>query len=167
MDFGCFLDPILDILLSQESSVSLTPASAITSEAVVLSEISPCSSVINFDEPKDGTASSFSQQDTAGQEVKKLSSSVEAEVLIKCLREAQVQVSESKNVDLFSKKLLNALVTIYAEEQFQLPEEKDWFDVIMLKKGSLAVLLLLLWTIAVFVIFSDFSHSKYGGSIPT
>ncbi|KAL2229665.1 UNVERIFIED_CONTAM: hypothetical protein Sindi_1560900, partial [Sesamum indicum] len=91
---------------------------------------------------------------------------IEAEVVIKHLREARIQVLNSKDVGP-SKKLLDALINIIIEEFYGgLYDEKEWLDKFLSNKANLVFLSLMLGIFA--IIMCGFLH--YGfltGPTPT
>ncbi|KAL0348569.1 UNVERIFIED_CONTAM: hypothetical protein Sangu_1084700 [Sesamum angustifolium] len=86
---------------------------------------------------------------------------IEAEVVIKHLREARIQVLNSKDVGP-SKKLLDALINIIIEEFYGgLYDEKEWLDKFLSNKANLVLLTLMLGIFA--IIICGFLHSGMSG----
>lgn len=70
--------------------------------------------------------------------------SVEADLVIKHLREARIQILVSKDVGS-SKKLMDALINIIIEEFYGgLYEENEWLDKFLSRKANLAFLSLMM-----------------------
>ncbi|KAL7252227.1 hypothetical protein ACSBR1_013973 [Camellia fascicularis] len=95
--------------------------------------------------------------------------SVEAEVVVNHLKQAQIQVMNSTNADLQSKKLLNALIEVVIEEFNALPEEKDRLSELVSTKTRVVFTIFLLWIIAVsmFLHFSSRGKSSFSEPPPT
>ncbi|KAG8370548.1 hypothetical protein BUALT_Bualt14G0128600 [Buddleja alternifolia] len=86
--------------------------------------------------------------------------SIEAEMVIKHLREARVHVLKSNDVGP-SKKLLDALIDVIIEEFYGgLDEEKEWLDKLLSTKANLIFLSFMLGIFAVFVFWFSNSGAK-------
>lgn len=165
--FTCFRDLILDVFLVQNLTASLSPATSLGSEVVASSDLTHLSSITTSDEHNEGAAPT-NQSRTIKSATGKLIS-IEAELVVKHLREAQLQIVNAADMDLQSKWVLDALVNLVVEEFIQLPEEKDQFNELTARKGNLLFLSFLLWILLVSVVFLFFcgSQRSFGGVIPT
>ncbi|KAJ8534957.1 hypothetical protein K7X08_016685 [Anisodus acutangulus] len=94
---------------------------------------------------------------------------VEAEMAVKYLREAQMQVVNATDVDIRYKKLLDAVMNIVVEEFYGLPQDKDCYNKLVSRKFHLVTLTFLLWIIAVLIGFFFHSGEKdcFYGTLPT
>lgn len=139
-----------------------------TSEAVdPLVDLTPLSSAVTSDKFKECTDSNNRSGTTQISDVK--FGFVEAEMAVKYLREAQMQVVNATDIDIRYKKLLDAVMNTVIVEFYGLPEDKDWCNTLVSKKIHLVTLTFLLWIIAVFIGFffrSGKEHSFYG-ALPT
>ncbi|XP_019174062.1 PREDICTED: uncharacterized protein LOC109169654 isoform X2 [Ipomoea nil] len=95
--------------------------------------------------------------------------SVETEMAIKHLRQVRNQVMNSTDVDLQSKRLLDAVIDVVMQEFCGLPEKKKCSDSPILKKCLLVSLTFLLWILAVFFgsLFSSSGTQPFLGPLPT
>ncbi|GFZ11467.1 hypothetical protein Acr_22g0008650 [Actinidia rufa] len=75
--------------------------------------------------------------------------SVEAEMVVNHLKQAQIQVMNSASTDLCTKKLLDALINVVIEEFNVSPEEKDHIAEIVKMKTRVVLLSFLLWILVV------------------
>ncbi|KAL0457514.1 UNVERIFIED_CONTAM: hypothetical protein Slati_1090600 [Sesamum latifolium] len=92
---------------------------------------------------------------------------IEAEVVIKHLREARIQVLNSKDVGP-SKKLLDALINIIIEEFYGgLYDEKEWLDKFLSNKANLVFLSLMLGIFAIIMCGFLRSGTNLTGPTPT
>ncbi|KAL8061256.1 hypothetical protein ABFX02_02G075600 [Erythranthe guttata] len=86
--------------------------------------------------------------------------SYEAEVVIKHLREARIQVMKSKDLGP-SKKLLDAMIkTVIQEFYGGLYEENEWLDKLASNKGNLVSLIFMMGVFAVLVFWFFNSGTK-------
>lgn len=132
------------------------------------SDLTPLSSTITVD--KDAVVD-VSESHCRSAESKKSVDivSVEAEVVVNHLKQAQIQVMNSTNADLQSKKLLNALIEVVIEEFNALPEEKDRLSELVSMKTRVVFTIFLLWIVAVsmFLHFSSRGQSSFSEPPPT
>ncbi|KAL7119663.1 hypothetical protein ACP275_02G076200 [Erythranthe tilingii] len=86
--------------------------------------------------------------------------SYEAEVVIKHLREARIQVMKSKDLGP-SKKLLDAMIkTVIQEFYGGLYEDKEWLDKLLSSKGNLVSLIFMMGIFSVLVFWFFNSGTK-------
>ncbi|KAK4405456.1 hypothetical protein Sango_0552100 [Sesamum angolense] len=140
--------------------ISVNPVEPHSSETVAISDIaSPSlssSSVVTSDVHVTINASHSKGKNPVVDSSKKMEP-IEAEVVIKHLREARIQVLNSKDVGP-SKKLLDALINIIIEEFYGgLYDEKEWLDKFLSNKANLVLLTLMLGIFA--IIICGFLHS--------
>ncbi|KAH6831832.1 hypothetical protein C2S53_008325 [Perilla frutescens var. hirtella] len=98
-----------------------------------------------------------------------MTKSVEAEVVIKHLREARIQVLKSKDVGP-SKKLVEALINVIIEEfHGGLYEENEWLDKLLSRKSNLIFLISIMVMFSLLMVwFSDWSlKESFTGPTPT
>ncbi|KAL0376342.1 UNVERIFIED_CONTAM: hypothetical protein Scaly_0751800 [Sesamum calycinum] len=144
--------------------ISVNPVEPHSSETVAISDItSPSlssSSVVTSDVHVTINASHSKGKNPVVDSSKKMEH-IEAEVVIKHLREARIQVLNSKDVGP-SKKLLDALINIIIEEFYGgLYDEKEWLDKFLSNKANLVLLTLMLGIFA--IIICGFLHSGMSG----
>ncbi|KAL8061255.1 hypothetical protein ABFX02_02G075500 [Erythranthe guttata] len=127
---------------SAEDLTSLSPSSEITSDKHILT---------NARDTKLGDAEIDSDHKIE---------SYEAEVVIKHLREARIQVMKSKDLGP-SKKLLDAMIkTVIQEFYGGLYEENEWLDKLASNKGNLVSLIFMMGMFAVLVLWFFNSGTK-------
>ncbi|XP_015069487.1 uncharacterized protein LOC107014146 [Solanum pennellii] len=156
------------LLTESASEDLLIPETSPSSEAVdPLVDLTPLSSTVTSDKFKECTGSNSRNGIPQISDVK--FGSVEVEMAVKYLREAQVQVVNATDIDIRYKNLLDAVMNTVVEEFYGLPEDKDCYNAIVSKKLHLVTLTFLLWIIAVFIGF--FFHSgenhSFHGPVPT
>ncbi|KAK4425971.1 hypothetical protein Salat_1791100 [Sesamum alatum] len=144
--------------------ISVNPAEPHSSETVAISDItSPSfssSSVVTSDAHVTINASHRKGKNPVVDSSRKMEP-IEAEVVIKHLREARIQVLNSKDVGP-SKKLLDALIDIVIEEFYGgLYDEKEWLDKLLSNKANLVFLSIMLGIFA--IIMCGFLHSGTNG----
>lgn len=151
-------------LLAQDLLFITSPSS----EAVdSLADLTPFSSTVTSDSFKECTGSNNPTGIPQIGDVK--FGFVEAEMAVKYLREAQMQVVNATDIDIRYKKLIDAVMNTVVEEFYGLPQDKDWYNAVVSKKFHLVTLTFLLWIIAVFIGFFfrlGKSDSSYG-TLPT
>ncbi|KAF5950809.1 hypothetical protein HYC85_012802, partial [Camellia sinensis] len=133
-----------------------------------LSDLTPLSSTITVD--KDEVVYvSVSHCRSAESKTSADIVSVEAEVVVNHLKQARIQVMNSTNADLQSKKLLNALIEVVIEEFNALPEEKDRLSELVSMKTRVVFMIFLVWVVAVlmFLHFSSRGQSSFSELPPT
>ncbi|KAH0704382.1 hypothetical protein KY285_018660 [Solanum tuberosum] len=141
---------------SAAEDLLLIPETSPSSEAVdPLADLTPLSSTVTSDRFKECTGSNSRSGIPQISDVK--FGSVEAEMAVKYIREAQLQVVNATDIDIRYKKLLDAVMNTVVEEFYGLPEDKDCYNAIVSKKFHLVTLTFVLWIIAVFIGF--FFHS--------
>ncbi|KAL3505614.1 hypothetical protein ACH5RR_030996 [Cinchona calisaya] len=147
---------------AENFTASLSPATSLGSDALASSDLTHLSSTTTSDDHKEGLA--LTNQSKIGR-----SCSIEAELVVKHLREAQLQILNARDMDLQSKRVLDALVNLVVEEFIQLPEEKDQFNDLVVRKGNFLLMSFFLWILLVSAIFFIFSASQrsFSGAIPT
>ncbi|KAL3829320.1 hypothetical protein ACJIZ3_018122 [Penstemon smallii] len=94
---------------------------------------------------------------------------IEAELVIKHLGEARIQVMKSQGLG-HSRKLLDALINVIIEEAYNgLYEEKEWLDKIISSKTNLVFLGFMLGMVVIFVVlfFNMGSKGLLNGPPPT
>lgn len=146
----------------------LIPESSPSSEAVdPLADLTPLLSTVTSDMFKECTGSNSRSGISQISDVR--FGFVEAEMAVKYLREAQMQMVNATDIDIRYKKLLDAVMNTVIEEFYGLPEDKDWCNAIVAKKFHLVTLSFLLWIIAVFIGFFIRSGEKHSfcGALPT
>ncbi|KAM3320241.1 protein SINE3 [Capsicum chacoense] len=146
----------------------LIPETSPSSEVVdSLAELSPSSLTLTSDKFKECTGSNNSSGVSQISDAK--FGFVEAEMSVKCLREAQVQVVNATDIDIRYKKLIDAVMNTVAEEFYGLPEDEDWINAIVSKKFHLVTLTFLLWIIAVSIrlFFRMGENESFYGTLPT
>ncbi|KAK6794199.1 hypothetical protein RDI58_007652 [Solanum bulbocastanum] len=153
---------------SAAEDLLLIPETSPSSEAVdPLADLTPLSSTVTSDRFKECTGSNSRSGIPQISDVK--FGSIEVEMTVKYLREAQLQVVNATDIDIRYKKLLDAVMNTVVEEFYGLPEDKDGNNAIVSKKFHLVTLTFLLWIIAVFIGF--FFHSgenrSFYGPLPT
>ncbi|MCD9561387.1 hypothetical protein HAX54_020490 [Datura stramonium] len=146
----------------------LSPETSPSSEVVDrLADLTPLSSTVTSDGFKVSTGSKSPSGIPQIGDVKFCC--VEAEMAVKYLREAQMQVVNATDIDIRYKKLLDAVMNTVVEEFYGLPEDEDWYNTLVSKKFHLVTLTFLLWIIAVFIRIFFCSGEKLSlyGTIPT
>lgn len=143
-----------------------------SSETVALSDRSPSlssSSVITCDKYIAASVSSSKRKNP--EEVNSLNKngSVEAEMVIKHLRDVRIQVTNSNDMDR-SKKLLEVLISSTIKELGGSPhEEKDWINELVSSNARVVILgvLLGIFAILVFVLINSEAKGIPSGPPPT
>lgn len=156
-------DPNL-LIDSSAEDLLLIPETSPSSETV---DQTPLSSTVISDKFKECTGSNIRCGISLISDVK--FGFVEAEMAVKYLREAQMQVVNATDIDIRYKKLLDALMNTVVEEFYGLPDDKDWYNNIVSKKFHLVTLTFLLWVIAVFIgfFFRLGENNSFYGTLPT
>ncbi|XP_016433811.1 uncharacterized protein LOC107760296 [Nicotiana tabacum] len=160
-----------DINLLTESAAEdflLIPETSPSSEAVdPLAELTSLSSTLTSEKYKEYTGSNSSSGVSQSSDVK--IGFVEAEMAVKYLREAQMQLVNATDVDVRYKKLLDAVVNTLVEEFYGLPEDKDWYNTLISKKFHVVTLAFLLWIIAIFIglLFRSGGKQSFYGPLPS
>ncbi|KAI3469269.1 hypothetical protein Pfo_025932 [Paulownia fortunei] len=158
---------------SAENFISLvSPVDRHSSETVAISDLtSPSlssSSVITSDKHVAINATGTKCKNPEVDSFKK-TESIEAEVVIKHLREARIQVLKSKDVG-HSKKLLDALISIIVEEFYGgLYEENEWLDKLLSRKANLVFLSFMMgvYSILMFWFLNSGAKGFLTGPTPT
>ncbi|CAN4123461.1 unnamed protein product [Withania somnifera] len=142
----------------------LIPETSPSSETV---DLTPLSSTVTSDCFKECTGSNIRNGISLLTDAK--FGFVEAEMAVKHLREAQMQLVNATDIDIRYKKLLDTLINTVAEEFYGLPEDKDWYNNIGSKKLHLVTLTFLLWLFAVFMgfFFHLGENNSFYGTLPT
>lgn len=143
-----------------------------SSETVARSDHSPSlssSSVITCDKYIAASVSSSKRKNP--EEVNSLNKngSVEAEMVIKHLRDVRIQVTNSNDMDR-SKKLLEVLISSTIKELGGSPhEEKDWINELVSSNARVVILgvLLGIFAILVFVLINSEAKGIPSGPPPT
>lgn len=91
--------------------------------------------------------------------------SLESEMLVKLLRQAQIQVSKSADTDLRFKRILDALIKCVIEELAVLPEEKNLSTNDILAKLMTLLMSITLWSLVtiwmIYFYYSGISRSSF------
>nr|GLL48474.1 uncharacterized protein LOC109169654 isoform X1 [Ipomoea trifida] len=141
----------------------LLPEVSPSSDNGGLSDLTSVSSGIASDIYSTGISSTYQCQNSEAK------ISVETEMAIKHLSQVRNQVMNSTDVDLQSKRLLDAVIDVVVQEFCGLPEKKKCSDSPILKKCLLVSLTFLLWILAVFFgsLFSSSGTQPFLGPLPT
>ncbi|XP_022867820.1 uncharacterized protein LOC111387491 isoform X3 [Olea europaea var. sylvestris] len=162
----------IDFSISENSIASSSPVDTPSSETVARSDHSPSlssSSVITCDKYIAASVSSSKRKNP--EEVNSLNKngSVEAEMVIKHLRDARIQVTNSNDMDR-SKKLLEVLISSTIKELGGSPhEEEDWINELVSSNARVVILgvLLGIFAILVFVLINSEAKGIPSGPPPT
>ncbi|CAI9779720.1 unnamed protein product [Fraxinus pennsylvanica] len=162
----------IDFSISENSITSTSPVATPSSDTVALSNHSPSlssSSVITCE--KYIAASVSNSKSKCPEEVNSLKQigSVEAEMVIKHLRDARIQVMNSNDMGR-SKKLLEVLISVIIQELRGSPyEEKEWIDELVSSNARVVILNVLLgiFVILVFVLINSGAKGIPSGPPPT
>ncbi|XAR49706.1 hypothetical protein NMG60_11032983 [Bertholletia excelsa] len=82
-----------------------------------------------------------------------ISPSVEAEMVMKYLKQARLQVINTTNIDRKSKKILDALIAGVIKELKAFPEDKNQFAELVSIKTGVVFLSFFVWLVAVLLVF--------------
>ncbi|KAH7858820.1 hypothetical protein Vadar_028393 [Vaccinium darrowii] len=95
--------------------------------------------------------------------------SVEVEMVVHHLKQAQIRLMSSANSDLQTKKLLDTLIGLVIEEFTALPEEKDQFSELVSLKTRVVYTSFFLWILVVCLVllFSFRVQSSFNEPPPT
>ncbi|KAA8527356.1 hypothetical protein F0562_034929 [Nyssa sinensis] len=137
---------------SPESVIAtMNPVLSPSSETVSLSDLTPLSSSITVVKDEADNVSvnrcGFSESNSVR------TGPVEAQIVLNHLRQARIQVLNSADADLQSKKLLDALIKVVIDEFYGLPEERDRFAELLSTKTRIVFLSFSLWILAVLAVF--------------
>lgn len=151
------------LILFQKFVFPLLPEDSPSSDNGGLSDLTSVSSGIASEIYSTGIASTYQCQNSEEK------ASVDTGIAIKHLRQARNQIMNSTDVDLQSKKLLDAIIDVIVQEFCGLPEKKKCSDSLILKKCLLVSLTFLLWILAVFFgsLFSSSGTQPFLGPLPT
>ncbi|KAL2534730.1 Uncharacterized protein Adt_08081 [Abeliophyllum distichum] len=163
----------IDFSITENSNASTSPGATPSSEIVALSDLSPSlsssssSSVITCDKYIAVNDTNTKCENSGVNSLKQIGS-VEAEMVIKHLRDARIQVRISNDLD--SKKLLDALINIIIDELGgSRYEEKDWINELVSSNARVIIpsVLLGIFAILVFLLFNSGAKGVPSGPPPT
>lgn len=148
--------------LLQSFIMSMNPAISPALE-IVNSDLTAMSSTITTDkEESDVSVSCGASADFDGAKL----CSIEAEMVVKHLRQTRIQVLNLADGDLRFKNLLDALIKVVVEEFYCLPEERDLLTELASRKAYIMFLSFVLWILAVAAVFLFTSGVKSSSNEP-
>lgn len=166
--FICILISVcLDKFFSSvQISVSpLNPAPWASTDTLSVSDLTPTSEISTITDGP-GSFEKYGLGKLCGSKIGPVEG-LEADVAVKLLKEARVEVSNS---DVRSKKVLDALTKAVMDEYYTLPEEKDWMTDLVSMKWCIVCLCFLIWSFVVSTILFLFGSGlggSAGGPLPT
>ena len=166
--FICILISVcLDKFFSSvQISVSpLNPAHWASTDTLSVSDLTPTSEISTITDGP-GSVEKYGLGKLCGSKIGPVEG-LEADVAVKLLKEARVEVSNS---DVRSKKVLDALTKAVMDEYYTLPEEKDWMTDLVSMKWRIVCLCFLIWSFVVSTILFLFGSGlggSAGGPLPT
>lgn len=138
-------------------------------EEVALNDLSPLMSVVTREEDEPNSLSVFNSRFAESKGNDDIVA-VEADMVVNHLRLARTKLMNSTDIDVSSRKLLDALIKTVIEEYDGLYEEKDQFAELVMMKWRVVFVCVLLWILVVSVIFlfrSCGGRSSFNGPLPT
>ncbi|KAF7146337.1 hypothetical protein RHSIM_Rhsim04G0240400 [Rhododendron simsii] len=158
------------LVQSAESSIlSPSPVISPSPETVALYNLSPMMSTVTGEEDE---PNSFSVSHSGFAESKGNDDIVpmEADMVVNHLKLARTKLMNSTDLDVSSRKLLDALIKTVIEEYDGFQEEKDQFAELVTMKRRVVFVCVVLWILVVSVIFlfrSCGGRSSFGEPLPT
>ncbi|KAE9455082.1 hypothetical protein C3L33_13000, partial [Rhododendron williamsianum] len=138
-------------------------------ETVALYDLSPMMSTVTGEDDEPNSFSVFHSGFTESKGNDDIVP-VEADMVVNHLKLARTKLMNSTDVDVSSRKLLDALIKTVIEEYDGLHEEKDQFAELVTMKRRVVFVCVVLWILVVSVIFlfrSCGGRSSFGEPLPT
>lgn len=157
--FICFQNFFASVHPSERHSLDTVAVSDLTS--IALSSVTAT--------PYEDVAFDMANNENPEVDCFEIAGSVEAEVVIRHLKEARIQVFKSKDVGP-SKKLVEALITIIIEELHGgLYEKNEWLDKLLSRRSSLVFLISVMGILSLLMVwFLEWSSERsFTGLTPT
>lgn len=136
----------------QSSILSPSPVISPSPETVALYDLSPMMSTVTGEEDEPNSFSVF-RSGFAESKGNDDIVPVEADMVVNHLKLARTKLMNSTDVDVSSRKLLDALIKTVIEECDGLHEEKDQFAELVTMKRRVVFVCVVLWILVVSVIF--------------
>lgn len=154
---------------SAESSIlTLSPVISPSPETVTPSDLTPLTSSITGEEDEPNNLSVFRSSFVESKNSDAMVA-VEADMVVNHLKLARIQLKNSTDADISSRKLLDALIKLVIEEFDGLREENDRFAELVTMKRRIVFVSVFLWILVsvIFLFRSCGGKSSFSEPLPT